>query len=275
MAGNGSYGGGVSHVTFEMSDDVAIATTSNPPAELFDTGQITGLREAVRMATERHARAMVIKSDAPLFSGGADVGTVFRGRSQQEGHDLLSGGMDMIAELEDAPFPVIAAVNGLCFAAGLEVALACDFIFAADDTTFSQVEAMIGATTFLGGVYRLAERCGPAIAREIVYTADRYTAEQFARWHIVNRVVPAGELHQTAFDVARKIASGPALAHSQTKRLVRHALTHDSRAADRLVLDESTSLYETRDLQNAVGRLVDDGARKFLANHHEIVFEGR
>lgn len=265
----------MSQVIFEMSDDVAIATTSNPPAQLFDTSQISGLRDALRRATEHDARAMVIKSDAALFSGGADVATVFQGRSRQEGRDLLSAGMEMIAELEDAPFPVIAAVNGLCFAAGLEVALACDFIIAADDAVFAQVEALIGVTTLLGGAYRLAERCGPAIAREIVYTADQFTAEQFAQWHIVNRVVPAADLHRAALDVARKIARGPALAHRQTKRLVRHALAHDSRAADRVVLDESTSLYDSEDMQNAVGYLVENGARTFRANHHLITFEGR
>jgi enoyl-CoA hydratase/carnithine racemase len=188
---------------------------------------------------------------------------------------MLTDGMALIAELEDAPFPIIAAVNGFCFAAGLELALACDFIFAADDTVFSQVEAKIGATTFLGGAYRLAERCGPAIAREIVYTADRYSAEQFAQWHIVNRVVPAADLHETAVAVAEKIARGPAVAHTQTKRIIRHALTHNSRTADRLVLDEATRLYETRDMQNAVGHLLEQGARKFMQNHHEIVFEGR
>jgi enoyl-CoA hydratase/carnithine racemase len=240
----------MSHVTFEMSDDVAIATTSNPPAELFDSDQLNGLRDAVRKATKSHARAMVVKSDAPLFSGGADVGTVFLGRSQEYGHDLLSDGMKLVAELEDAPFPVIAAVHGLCFAAGLEIALACDFIYAADDTTFSQVEAMIGAATFLGGA-------------------------QFADWHIVNRVVPPAELHATAVEVAHKIAHGPTLAHLQTKRMIRQALAHDSRAADQFVLEESTSLYESRDLQYAVGQLVENGARKFIANHHEIQFEGR
>jgi enoyl-CoA hydratase/carnithine racemase len=156
-----------------------------------------------------------------------------------------------------------------------KVALACDFMFAPDDTTFSQVEAMIGAATFLGGAYRLAERCGPAIAREIVYTADRNTAEQFAHWHIVNRVVPAADLHQTAIAVAHKIARGPALAHVQTKRMIRHALMDNSRAADRFVLDEATSLYQTRDMQNAVDQLLQQGARKFMANHHEIQFEGR
>ena len=263
----------MSHVKLEMVDRVAIVTTANPPAELFDVAQLKGLRDAVRKASEIGARAMVVKSDAPLFSGGADV-TIFQGKSQQYGRDMLSEGMDLIAELEDAPFPIIAAVHGLCFAAGLEIALACDFIFAADNTTFSQVEAMIGAATFLGGAYRLAERCGPAIAREIVYTADKYSAAQFADWRIVNRVVPAADLHETALAVAKKIADGPAKAHTQTKRMIRHALTHNSRAADRFVLDETTSLYETRDMQNAVGLLLEQGARTFMTNHHEVVFRG-
>ncbi|HWU21438.1 MAG TPA: enoyl-CoA hydratase/isomerase family protein [Nocardioides sp.] len=264
----------MSEVKLEMRDTVAVVTTSNPPAELFDQGQISGLRDAIAQATAAGARAMVIKSDAPMFSGGADV-TIFHGRSQEYGREMLSAGMEMIAELEDAPYPIIAAVNGFCFAAGLEVALACDFIYAADDTTFSQVEALIGVTTFLGGVYRLAERCGPAIAREIVYTAGAYPAEQFADWHIVNRVVPRAELHETALEAAQRIARGPSLAHAHTKRLVRHALAHDSRSADRVVVEETTDLYETRDTQNAVGYLLEHGARKFRANHHLITFEGR
>jgi enoyl-CoA hydratase/carnithine racemase len=264
----------MSRVDLEVTDGVAIVTTANPPAELFDEAQIAGLREAVRKATADGARAMVIRSDAPLFSGGADV-SLFHGSTQRKGQVMIGDGMALMAELEDAPFPIIAAVNGMCFAAGLELALACDFIYASDDTVFSQVEAMIGATTFLGGVYRLAERCGPAIAREIVYTAEHYTPEQFAQWHIVNRVVPKAQLHETALAVAKKIAHGPAMAHAQTKRLVRHALTHDSRSTDRLALDEATSLYETRDMQHAVGLLLEQGARKFIQNHNEVVFEGR
>lgn len=264
----------MSRVDFEMTDGVAVVTTANPPAELFDEAQISGLREAVRKATTDGARAMVIKSDSSFFSGGADV-SLFHGSTQQDGQVMLGDGMALMAELEDAPFPIIAAVNGMCFAAGLELALACDFIYASDDTIFSQVEAKIGATTFLGGAYRLAERCGPAIAREIVYTAEHYTPEQFAQWHIVNRVVPKAQLHETALATAKKIANGPTKAHLQTKRLVRYALTHSTRAADRVALDEATSLYETRDMQHAVGLLLEQGARKFIGNHHEVVFEGR
>jgi enoyl-CoA hydratase/carnithine racemase len=264
----------VSRVNLEFIDDVAVVTTVNPPAELFDHGQIAGLLDAVAQAIERGARAMVIRSESPIFSGGADV-SLFLNKDRKAAREFLSEAMEVIWAIEDAPFPVVAAVNGLCYAAGLELALACDFIYAADDAVFSQVEALIGVTTFLGGAYRLAERCGPGIAREIVYTASDYSAEQFARWNIVNRVVPRAELHEAALEVARRIARGPAVAHGLTKRMVRHALANDSRSADRFVLDEATVVFETRDMQNAVGALIGQGARKFRANHHEIVFEGR
>jgi enoyl-CoA hydratase/carnithine racemase len=264
----------MSQVSVEFVDDVAIVTTTNPPAELFDHGQIDGLLEALRKATENQARAMVIRSGSPFFSGGADV-SLFLDKDRQAAHEFLSGAMEVIWAIEDAPFPVIAAVNGLCYAAGLELALACDFIYAADDAVFAQVEALIGVTTFLGGAYRLAERCGPGIAREIVYTASDHSAEQFARWNIVNRVVPRAELHEAALEVARRIARGPAVAHGLTKRMIRHALTHDSRSADRFTLDEATIVFETRDMQNAVGALLAQGARTFRAKHDEIVFEGR
>ncbi|MFC5731512.1 MULTISPECIES: enoyl-CoA hydratase/isomerase family protein [Nocardioides] len=264
----------MSHVKLEWVDDVAVVTTANPPAELFDHGQIEGLVSAVEQATEKRARAMVIQSNSPLFSGGADVG-LFLDKDRAGAREFLSEAMEAIWAIEDAPFPVVAAVNGLCYAAGLELALACDFIYASDDAVFSQVEALIGVTTFLGGAYRLAERCGPGIAREIVYTAGNYSAEQFAQWHIVNRVVPLADLHEEAHAVARRIARGPAVAHGVTKRMIRHALTNDSRSADSFVLDEATVVFETRDMQNAVTALLEQGARKFRANHHEIVFEGR
>jgi hypothetical protein len=57
--------------------------------------------------------------------------------------------------------------------------------------------------------------------------------------------------------------------------MVRQALTNDSRSADRFVLDEATVVFETQDMQNAVGALLEQGARKFRADHHEFVFDGR
>ncbi len=188
---------------------------------------------------------------------------------------MFAEGFQLVDALEDAPFPVIAAVHGVCFAAGLELALACDLIIAAEGAKFAQVEAKIGAATFLGGVYRLAERCGPARAKEIVFGAETYDAATFERWNIVNRVVPDQDMRDAALAWARQLAKGPTLAHAVTKRLVRHAVDYGSRQADRYILDAASPLLESRDMRYAVDLLLTHGARKFSQNHAEVVFEGR
>jgi enoyl-CoA hydratase/carnithine racemase len=81
-------------------------------------------------------------------------------------------------------------------------------------------------------VYRLAERCGPARAKGIVFGAETYDAATFERWNIVNRVVPGEDLREAALAWGQQLAKGPTLAHAVTKRLVRHALDHSSRQAD-------------------------------------------
>jgi enoyl-CoA hydratase/carnithine racemase len=170
---------------------------------------------------------------------------------------------------------VIAAVHGMCLAAGLEIALASDLIIAAEGTRFAQVEALIGATTFLGGAYRLAERCGSARAMEITFGGQQYPAETFERWNVINRVVPANELREQAMAWARKLAEGPTQAHAATKRIVHYSLTYGPRQADLYLLDAATPVFATRDMQHAVGLMLSQGAREFMKNHDDVVFEGK
>jgi len=259
---------------YEKTGDVAVITMANPPANTFTTELGAGLEGAVRRAVSGQARALVLQADGPLFCGGADV-HIFAGTTAGQARDMFAAGFQLINSLEDAPFPVIAAVHGMCFAAGLELALACDLIIAAEGAQFAQVEAKIGAATFLGGVYRLAERCGPARAKEIVFGAETYDAASFERWNIINRVVPDGNLREAALAWAQQLAKGPTRAHAVTKRLLRHALDHGSRPADQYLLDVAPDLLESRDMRYAVDLLLTQGARKFIQNHAEVVFEGR
>ena len=259
---------------YEKIDDVAMVTMANPPANTFTIELGAGLEGAVRRAISEEARALVLQADGPLFCGGADV-HLFAGTTAGQAREMFAEGFQLINTLEDAPFPVIAAVHGMCFAAGLELALACDLIIAAEGTQFAQVEAKIGATTFLGGVYRLAERCGPARAKEIVFGAETYDAATFERWNIINRVVPDENLREAALAWAQQLSKGPTMAHAVTKRLLRHALDQGSRQADQYLLDVAPGLLESRDMQYTVELLLTQGARKFIQNHAEVVFEGR
>jgi len=259
---------------YDKADDVAVVTMANPPANTFTMELGAGLEGAVRRAVGEQARALVLQADGPMFCGGADV-HLFAGTTAGQARDMFAEGFRLVEALEDAPFPVIAAVHGMCFAAGLELALACDLIIAAEGATFAQVEAKIGAATFLGGVYRLANRCGPARAREIVFGAETYDAATFERWNIINRVVPGNDLREAALAWARQLAKGPTLAHAVSKRLLRYALDHGSRPADQYLLDVAPDLLESRDMRYAVDLLLTQGARKFIQNHAEVIFEGR
>ena len=259
--------------TYEANGGVAVLTLSNPPGNLFTLEVGEDIRSGVERAREEGARAMVIQADGAVFSGGADV-SLFKDRSLEEARDLMIDFMPILASLEDAPFPVIAAVHGICFAAGLELALACDLIIGAVGTQLAQVEALIGATAFGGGVYRLSERCGPARAREIAFGADTYSAEQFERWNIINRVVPGDQLRDAALEWAQTLPRGPTATHAATKKLLGHALANGTRSADGYISKVAAPLFVGHDMPTAVDYLPRHGVQKFRENHDEIVFTG-
>jgi enoyl-CoA hydratase/carnithine racemase len=207
-------------VRFERSGALGLLTLANPPLNLFDEELITDLRAAVDQAKQLPLRALLVRADGKHFSGGADV-AIFKGKTADEARLRFTSHLRTIADLEELPFPTIAAVQGACMAAGLELVLACDLIWAASSARFGQVEATIGTTTLLGGIQRLAERAGPARAREIVYTADQYDAATFERWNIVNRVVPDDRLASEARAFAERLAGGATLAFAAGKKFVR------------------------------------------------------
>src|ERR1700689_2264858 len=176
-------------VHFTISGSLGILTLANPPLNLFSEELIDDLRASVTQAKQTPLRALLVRAEGKIFSGGADV-KIFEERTAAEARERFTRELRLIADLEELPYPTVAAVQGLCIAAGLELALACDLIWAAASARFGQAEASIGTTTLLGGVQRLAERAGPGRAREIIYSATQYDAGTFERWNIVNKIVP-------------------------------------------------------------------------------------
>ena len=141
-------------------------------------------------------------------------------------------------------------------------------IWAADDARFGLVERVVGLTPFGGGVQRMAERAGPARAREFVMTGGLYGAEKMLEWGVVNRVLPAADLVEKGMKFARELAAGPTLAHGATKRLVRAYLDGGVAAADATVPEIAGPLFDSEDLKNAVESFLADGPGK-------ATFEGR
>jgi enoyl-CoA hydratase/carnithine racemase len=141
-------------------------------------------------------------------------------------------------------------------------------IWAAESAQFGLVEIVVGVTPFMGGTQRVAERAGPARARELVMSGGLYPAATLERWNVVSRVVPDDELAEKALRFARRLAAGPTLANAATKRVVRAYLEHGVRGADARVGEIAGSLFATEDLRNAVETFLREGPGK-------ATFEGR
>jgi enoyl-CoA hydratase len=244
-----------------LSNDgpLAIITIEAPPLNLFDPPLVEALRAAIdEVAASTEARALLIRAEGRVVSAGVDVRT-FDGLTTEAGEALWRDWIRMMHRLEDMPIPTLFAAHALCLTAAFEVALACDLLIAAESARFGLVEAVVGLTPSMGGTQRLAERAGPARARELVYTGELFDAATLQRWNVVNRVLADDDFATATRRFALALANGPTRAHAATKAIVRAQVTSGTRAADEVMPAISGALFATDDLRNAVQSFLAEG----------------
>jgi enoyl-CoA hydratase len=254
-------------VRYDRDGDVGLITISDPPLNLFGYELTNELIAELEEAEGDMIRALVIRGDGELFTGGVDV-HVFAGKSPEQAQMFFTDLLKITHKIEDLELPVIASVHGLCLTAGFELALSCDMIWASESARFGLVEAVVGLTPAMGGTQRVAERAGSARARELVMTGGLVDAATLERWNVINRVLPDAELRDKSLEFAHRLAAGPTRAHAATKQMVQAFLQHGVRGADERVVEIAAPLFATEDLQNAVQSFLDEGPGK-------ATFEGR
>ena len=245
----------------ERDGPLAVIVIDHPPLNLFGEALVMSLAGAIDEVAASDARGLVIRAEGGVFTGGADVHG-FKGRSAQEGADLFEAGLGIIHRLEAFPIPTLSAVHGLCLTAGLELSLGCDMIWAAQSAQFGLVERVVGLTPAWGGTQRMAERAGPARAREFVMSGRLYDAATLERWNVVNRVLPDEEVVEKALKFGMDLASGPTRAHAATKEIVRAFREGGVGEADRRTPGQVGPLFETEDLRGAVASFLEHGPGK-------------
>jgi enoyl-CoA hydratase/carnithine racemase len=247
-------------ITYERDGDVGVITLDNGDLNFFGSEAFHELEECVAEVEEAGVRAAVWRAEGKVFSAGVDV-QVFKDAAEAgEGFPALVG---PIKRLEALPIPTLAVVHGLCLTAGLEVALGCDMIWAAESAQFGLVERVVGLTPGAGGTQRIAERAGPARAREFVMTGRLYDAATLERWNVVNRVLSDEEIAEKGMAFAHDLAAGPTVAHGMTKKIVRAYLDDGIEHADEITPGVFAELFETDDLKRAVESFLAEGPGKF------------
>jgi enoyl-CoA hydratase len=248
----------MSLATFAQAGDLGEIIIDSPPLNLFGDALIGGLHDAVEEAASAEIRALLLRAEGEVFSGGADV-AVFAGLAHADAASLMTRVMSLIGAIKAIPVPTVALIHGRCFAGALEVALACDLIWAAKGTQIGQLEAVIGAFPFAGGVQRLASRIGAARTAEMVFGAHVYSAEDLAAWGLVGRVLPEERLAADGRAFAAHLAKGPTLAHRATKRILHAWRSGGVAEADEITRVEGPAVILSQDLQHGVEALKRSG----------------
>ena len=248
----------MARVEFTLEGNVGEIVIAEPPLNLFGLELSRDLATAAGEARDSDARAILLRADGDNFSAGANV-EMFIGRDEATARELLEEFMPAIRNFAEIQVPTVAAVQGLCLAAGLEVALSCDLIWAAEGAQLGLVEAVIGATPFGGGTQRLVARAGAGRAAEAVLTGRPYRAETMLDWGVVNRVVPAADLIEKTRAFVERLAAGPTLAHAATKRMIQLAVDEGVRAADEALPEAGATVMASEDLQNGARSLLEKG----------------
>lgn len=199
-------------LTCEIEDGVATLILDNPPLNLV-TVELTNLLldRLAELAERRDVRALVVTGAGErAFCAGSDV-SEFPGLYKPGDAVAKKLGAENAAfsAVDDFPKPTIAALNGLAYGGGLELAVSCDLLVAEETVRFALPEIRLGIFPGSGGTVRVTRRVGEGRAKELMYFGDPIDAETAFRWGLVNRVVPRGQALQVAQELARRLAQGP------------------------------------------------------------------
>ena len=212
------------YVSLMVDEGVGVIRLDRPPANAIDLQLATELRETVHDAGGRDdVGAIVVWGGPNLFAAGADINAMAEGTPEEvrPSVDALGAACDL---LESVPKVSIAAINGYALGGGLELALGCDFRYAANDANLGQPEIRIGVIPGAGGTQRLTQLIGPGRTRSLVYSGRQVGADEALRIGLVERVEASRELYDAAIDDARAFARGPREALAAAKASIRAAV---------------------------------------------------
>lgn len=203
----------------KKENGIGVITLHRPEAaNALSLKMLRELQDVLRDAAENGALRVVILTGAGerAFCAGADL-KERAGMSPQQVRQTVSLIRETIQAVAELPQPVLAAVNGVAFGGGTELALACDIRLAAEEAQFGLTETSWAIIPGAGGTQRLPRLIGPGRAKELIFTARRITAEEALSLGLVEHVVPQQQLMERTFELAHEIVNNGPIAVQQAK----------------------------------------------------------
>ncbi|MCQ4210082.1 MULTISPECIES: enoyl-CoA hydratase/isomerase family protein [Streptomyces] len=246
----------------EVADGVGTIRLDRPPMNALDIATQDRIKELADEATARtDVRAVVVRGSEKVFAAGADIKEM-----QAMDHAAMVGRaralQDSFTAVARIPKPVIAAVTGYALGGGCELALCADIRIAADNAKLGQPEILLGLIPGAGGTQRLARLVGPAKAKDLIFTGRHVRADEALTIGLVDRVVPAAEVFDTAHAYAAKLAQGPSIALRAAKESIDAGLETDLETGLTIERNWFAGLFATADRETGMRSFVEDGPGK-------------
>ncbi len=249
----------MAYETIRVSVKGAVATvTVHRPEKLNALNEAVIDELAAAFAAMRDVRVCVLTGAGDkAFVAGADI-AVMAGYGVAEAECFARKVHALGRQMEDAEFPIVAAVNGFALGGGTELSLACDLIVASDRARFGQPEVGIGVIPGFGGTQRLARRVGVGKARELVYVGQVIDAAEALAMGLADRVVPHAKLMDEVNALAGKIAANAPLAVKHAKRVLHAGENLSMAAACELEIAAFALCFATNDQKTGMQGFLDN-----------------
>ncbi|HJQ43588.1 MAG TPA: enoyl-CoA hydratase-related protein [Jatrophihabitantaceae bacterium] len=255
-------------IALQLADGIVTLTLNQPPVNALDASLVAELSASVAaIAADDDVRAVVITGGPEVFAAGGDVKEMSGWdypHALRHAHALG----DACTELAALPVPVIAAINGYALGGGLEVALAADLRVCADDSRLGFPEIKLGLIPGAGGTQRLPRLIGDSRAKDLILTGRTIRPDEALAIGLVNQVVPAADVLETATTYARRFADGPAVAVFAAKDAIDRGGQVDIGTGLEIERTLFAGLFATEDRRTGMASFLEHGPGK-------AVFRGR
>ncbi|MFT5439587.1 MAG: 2-(1,2-epoxy-1,2-dihydrophenyl)acetyl-CoA isomerase [Alphaproteobacteria bacterium] len=222
------------HIIFDITDNIGVITLNRPDdANAIHGPMVEELADiAMRCYRDKDVRAAVLTGSGNMFCGGGDLKTFFDlGDDVADYVDRTATVLHhAISRFSRMDAPLVMAVNGTAAGGGFSLALAGDYVIAADSAKFISAYTASGLSPDGSATYHLAKHVGLMRAKELILTNRLLTAEEACAWGLVSKVVPADQLMDEAMGLARKFAAGPTKAYGVAKNLLTTAYSQSLEA---------------------------------------------
>jgi enoyl-CoA hydratase len=250
------------NILLERDGQIATITVNRPKSlNALNSQTLRELTLAVRECAESRAIILTGAGDK-AFVAGADISEMAP-MSPWTAREFSELGHVLTALLEDIPCAAIAAVNGYALGGGLELAVACDMIYASENARLGLPEVSLGVTPGFGGTQRLVRLVGKLHAKEMIFTGEMIDAKRALEIGLVNAVMPREQLLAHCRAVAAKIATRGPLAVARAKRLVERGYDMPLRAANRQEAESFALLFDTEDRREGMRAFIEKRPPRF------------